>query len=73
MRLQRGANYRATIWVEVHVNQGENPAAKFMIVAGGVFGCHIAAFEAIGGVASEILYDRMKTAVIGEDAEGVIT
>ena len=31
--------------------------------------CHIAAFEAIGGVPAQILYDRMKTAVIGEDAE----
>ena len=34
--------------------------------------CHIAAFEAIGGVPSEILYDRMKTAVTGEDDEGHI-
>ena len=32
-----------------------------------VLRCHIAAFEAIGGVPREILYDRMKTAVIGED------
>ena len=31
-----------------------------------VMRCHIAAFEAIGGVPEEILYDRMKTAVIGE-------
>ncbi len=30
---------------------------------------HIAAFEAMGGVPREILYDRMKTAVIGEDVE----
>ena len=29
--------------------------------------CHIQAFEAIGGVPIEILYDRMKTAVTGED------
>lgn len=35
-----------------------------------VLACHRAAFEAIGGVPREILYDRMKTAVIGEDAEG---
>ena len=34
--------------------------------------CHIAAFAAIGGVPSEILYDRMKTAVTGEDDEGHI-
>ena len=33
---------------------------------------HCAAFEAIGGTPSEVLYDRMKTAVIGEDAEGRI-
>jgi len=32
--------------------------------------CHIAALEAIGGAPREILYDRMKTAVIGEDADG---
>jgi transposase len=34
--------------------------------------CHMLAFSAIGGVPIEILYDRMKTAVIGEDAEGHI-
>ena len=38
-----------------------------------VLRCHIAAFEAMGGAPAEILYDRMKTAVIGEDAEGVVT
>ncbi len=35
--------------------------------------CHIAAFAAMDGVPEEILYDRMKTAVIGEDEAGVIT
>lgn len=35
-----------------------------------VLACHRAAFEAIGGVPREILYDRMKTAVIGDDEEG---
>jgi transposase len=34
--------------------------------------CHMAAFAAIGGVPVEILYDRMKTAVTGEDTEGHI-
>jgi transposase len=34
--------------------------------------CHMQAFEAIGGVPIEILYDRMKTAVTGEDSEGHI-
>jgi transposase len=34
--------------------------------------CHIATLEAIGGVPREILYDRMKTAVIGEDANGLV-
>ncbi len=34
--------------------------------------CHMQAFTAIGGVPIEILYDRMKTAVIGEDADGHI-
>jgi len=35
-----------------------------------VLACHRAAFEAIGGVPREILYDRMKTAVLGEDEDG---
>src|ERR1700733_1103945 len=34
--------------------------------------CHIQAFEAIGGVPIEILYDRMKTAGTGEDDQGHI-
>src|SRR5215211_3368871 len=34
--------------------------------------CHIAALEAIGGAPGEILYDRMKTAVIGEDTHGLV-
>jgi transposase len=34
--------------------------------------CHIQAFQAIGGVPIEILYDRMKTAVTGEDDQGHI-
>lgn len=38
-----------------------------------VLRCHIAAFSDMGGVPGEILYDRMKTAVIGEDEAGVVT
>jgi Integrase core domain len=34
--------------------------------------CHMAAFEAIGGVPIEILYDRMKTAVTDTDGDGHI-
>lgn len=34
--------------------------------------CHMAAFAEIGGVPIEILYDRMKTAVTGEDDQGHI-
>ena len=34
--------------------------------------CHCQAFEALGGAPIEILYDRMKTAVTGEDAQGHI-
>nr|WP_210267052.1 IS21 family transposase [Methylocystis silviterrae] len=37
-----------------------------------VLRCHMAAFEALGGVPCEILYDRMKTAVIGEDPDGLV-
>lgn len=37
-----------------------------------VLRCHIAAFEALGGVPEQILYDRMKTAVLGEvEAQGI--
>lgn len=38
-----------------------------------VLRCHIAAFDAMDGAPEEVLYDRMKTAVIGEDEAGVIT
>ena len=38
-----------------------------------VLRCHIAAFEAIGGVPAEILYDRMKTAVIEKNPQGEVT
>ncbi len=37
-----------------------------------VLRCHAAAFEALGGVPGEILYDRMRTAVSGEDEAGVV-
>ena len=38
-----------------------------------VLRCHIDAFEAMGGVPREILYDRMKTAILGEvETEGVV-
>jgi transposase len=37
-----------------------------------VLRCHMAAFAALGGVPRAILYDRMKTAVTGEDAQGHI-
>ena len=38
-----------------------------------VLRCHIAAFEAFGGVPEQILYDRMKTAVLGEvDERGIV-
>ena len=37
-----------------------------------VLRCHMAAFAAIGGAPREILYDRMKTAVIGEDPDGLV-
>jgi transposase len=38
-----------------------------------VMRCHIDAFAAMSGAPSELLYDRMKTAVIGEDSEGVVS
>ncbi len=37
-----------------------------------VLRCHVAAFEALGGAPRELLYDRMKTAVIGEGDQGGI-
>ena len=36
-----------------------------------VLRCHVAAFEPLGGVPAEILYDRMRTAVTGEDTQGI--
>ena len=37
-----------------------------------VLRCHVAAFEALGGAPEQILYDRMKTAVLGEvDEKGI--
>lgn len=38
-----------------------------------VMRCHIAAFEAMGGSPEHILYDCMKTALIGEDEAGIVT
>jgi transposase len=37
-----------------------------------VLRCHMAAFAAIGGAPREILYDRMKTAVIGETVGSIV-
>jgi transposase len=37
-----------------------------------VLRCHMAAFAAIGGVPHEILYDRMKMAVIGETVGSIV-
>jgi transposase len=34
-----------------------------------VLRCHLQAFRELGGIPMEILYDRMKTAVLGEDEE----
>ena len=34
-----------------------------------VLRCHVSAFDACGGAPREVLYDRMKTAVLGEDAD----
>src|SRR3712207_6666732 len=38
-----------------------------------VLRCHVAAFAALGGVPEQILYDRMRTAVLGEvDERGIV-
>jgi transposase len=37
-----------------------------------VLRCHMAAFAALGGIPRQILYDRMKTAVIGDDGDAHI-
>ncbi len=37
-----------------------------------VMRCHVEAFTELGGVPQEILYDRMKTAVLGEDEDGEV-
>jgi transposase len=54
--------YSRLIWARFVVHQDLQSVLR----------CHIAALEAIGGTPREILYDRMKTAVIGEDAEGLV-
>jgi transposase len=54
--------YSRLIWARFVVHQDLQSVLR----------CHIAAFEAIGGAPREILYDRMKTAVIGEEPEGLV-
>jgi transposase len=54
--------YSRLIWARFIVHQDLQSVLR----------CHIAALEAIGGVPREILYDRMKTAVIGEDPDGLV-
>ena len=34
--------------------------------------CHLEGFAELGGVPREVLYDRMKTAVLGEDEDGLV-
>jgi transposase len=54
--------YSRLIWARFVVHQDLQSVLR----------CHIAALEAIGGSPREILYDRMKTAVIGEDPDGLV-
>jgi transposase len=54
--------YSRLIWARFVVHQDLQSVLR----------CHIGAFEAIGGAPREILYDRMKTAVIGEEPEGLV-
>ena len=54
--------YSRLIWARFVVHQDLQSVLR----------CHIAALEAIGGAPRTILYDRMKTAVIGEDADGLV-
>lgn len=54
--------YSRLIWVRFVVHQNLRTVLR----------CHVGALEAIGGVPREILHDRMQTAVLGEDAEGLV-
>jgi transposase len=54
--------YSRLIWARFVVHQDLQSVLR----------CHIAALEAIGGAPRTILYDRMKTAVIGEDSDGLV-
>jgi transposase len=54
--------YSRLIWARFVVHQDLETVLR----------CHIAAFAALGGVPREILYDRMKTAVAGEDPDGLV-
>ena len=48
-------------------------ARRCVTTSSEVLRCHAAAFEALGGAPREILYDRMKTAVLGEpNHEGIV-
>src|SRR5207245_8723 len=74
-RLHRPARCRAIVWLFSMV-LGHSRMMWGRFVAHQdlqtVLRCHIAAFEALGGVPAEILYDRMKTAVLGEvDDQGI--
>ena len=54
--------YSQLIWARFVVHQDLQSVLR----------CHIAALEEIGGVPREILYDRMKTAVVGEEPDGLV-
>ncbi len=69
-----GVTYYATRVESFVLAHSRHIAARFVLHQDlqTLLRCHMAAFEAIGGVPVEILYDRMKTAVTGEDDEGHI-
>jgi transposase len=54
--------YSRLIWARFVVHQDLQTVLR----------CHMAAFAALGGVPRQVLYDRMKTAVIGEDDQAHI-
>ena len=62
MAVLNGAGHSRLIWGRFVARQDLQTVLR----------CHVAAFEALGGAPAEVLYDRMRMAVTGEDTEGVV-
>ena len=57
-------------WRHCDPDPGACPRVRIGGLISSLYRTGMAAFDTSGGVPEEVLYDRMKTAVIGEDEEG---